>query len=113
MAKIIFKNFKDASIYAKELAIATKTTVPVHKDGNIWWVEGQREYDKDESEKDKHDKDDKGGYPKLLGGYWRNRDGSIYKTQNDDLLKNCNRTRNIYNTETAVSSRTDGDNNYE
>lgn len=41
MAKVIFNTFREACEFSKNIAIATKTTSSVHREGDRWWVEDQ------------------------------------------------------------------------
>lgn len=42
MAKVLFDSFQEASAFSKDLAMSSKTTCAVRKDGNRWYVDDPR-----------------------------------------------------------------------
>ena len=39
MAKVIFNTFKEAGEFSKHIAITTRNTSAVHREGDRWWVD--------------------------------------------------------------------------
>lgn len=139
MAKITFNTFKEACEFSKHIAVTTKSTSAVHREGDIWWVEDQSNvqsnYEESKSvvkekisdlnieptiNKDEVKKEGSNdgyilcpvnGYVKMVGGFWVDRNGERVDTgKYARTIKVVGRTRTAWNTPTATNSYMDGDN---
>ena len=125
MSRINFNTFKEASEYAKKLAMTLNNNIKLHKDGAIWWVEdpsieGNKQTVSTETEKfnialneDKvvsrdNYKYDEHGYRRDANGRLIKRDGTVIDTSRRASDTFSYRNRTIRNTPTAIYSNTDG-----
>lgn len=122
MAKKVFNTYKEACEFSKHIAITTKNTSAVHRDGDIWWVEDQnivqstsmlnKDEVKEESSNDGYILCPVNGYVKMVGGFWINRMGERVDTGKYEKTITLRQppSRTITNTPTASYSYMDGDN---